>query len=456
MKKVKLVISLFLIITLIMTNFSASVFAKKPNNNGIAPVVSNLSISGNLVVGQTLTGQYTYYDANGDLQGASKYRWLYSSALSGPFYAINGATAKTYTLISSDTGKYLKFEVTPVSATGTPNAGSAVQSSPVGPITSPVIQNSKIVLGFATKYYSTDVSSYNSMVANSKSIDQIATVTYTADSLGNLSGTAPQDQISYANSNGIKPLALITNSDSNGFNGSIAKSILENSVNKQNLINNIVNALKQNSYSGVNIDFEGVLVSDRSYYSQFIKDIKNALSPLGYITTVSVPAKTNDSLTNTWTGAYDYAAIGASADQVILMTYDEHGSWGAIGPVASIGWVTNVINYAKTVIPTNKILLGLAAYGYDWSSTGNKAVSLNQVYNLVNTYGGTISWDIVSQSPYYIYTVNGIQHTIWFENGDSISYKLDLVNQNNLLGVAIWRLGLENTAYWNIINNKLI
>jgi spore germination protein YaaH len=137
------------------------------------------------------------------------------------------------------------------------------------------------------------------------------------------------------------------------------------------------------------------------------------------------------------------------------MSYDEHGSWSSPGPVASIGWVTNVVNYAKTVIPTNKILLGLAAYGYEWSSAGNKALSLSQIYSRVSTYGGVVQWDTTSHSPYYIYTdTNGIQHTIWFENGDSIAYKCDLVNQNNLLGVGIWRLGLENSAYWNTINTK--
>jgi spore germination protein YaaH len=139
----------------------------------------------------------------------------------------------------------------------------------------------------------------------------------------------------------------------------------------------------------------------------------------------------------------------------MIMTYDEHGTWTSAGPVASIGWVTNVVNYARTVIPADKLLLGLAAYGYDWSGAGNKALSLNQINSLVSTYGGSVQWDTTSQSPYYQYTDgNGIQHTIWFENYNSIGYKCDLVNQNNLLGVGIWRLGLEDPAYWGTINTK--
>ncbi|HEX3027746.1 MAG TPA: glycosyl hydrolase family 18 protein [Clostridia bacterium] len=421
--------------------------------SGTAPIASNVSIDGNLVVNQALMGKYSYYDAEADAEGSSVYRWLSSTSLTGTYTAIIGATASTYTLTSADSGKYIKFEVTPVSSAGTPNTGAAVQSLAAGPVVLPA--STKVVLGFAVKYYSTDVSSYNSMVNNTKSIDQIATVTYTADSYGTLTGTAPSDQISYANNNGIKPLALVTNSDSSGFNSSIARSILEKPTNSQTLINNLVNVVKSNGYKGVNVDFENVPYTDRSYYTQFISNLKNALAPLGYLTTISVPAKTADSPTNSWNGAFDYSALGALVDEILLMTYDEHGSWSAAGPVASIGWVTNVVNYAKTVIPSNKLLLGLAAYGYDWSSAGNKALSLKTIDSLVATYGGAVQWDSTSQSPYYTYTdTNGAAHTIWFENSASIGYKCDLVNQNNLLGTGIWRLGLENQAFWGAINTK--
>ncbi len=424
----------------------------------VAPTATNVYVSGTPEAGQTLTGNYTYNDADGVPQGTSTYQWFYSTSLTGTYYPISGATLKTYKLSSIDAGRYIKFQVTPVAAWGKPNKGTPVQSSAVGPVTVPTPEpvpaptpSSKVVLGFTVKNYSTDVTSYNSIVNNAKSIDQIATANYLTDSNGNITGAAPADQVGYANNNGIKPLVLI----SNNFDSTIAQSILESSSKSQTFINNLINVIKANGYKGVNIDFESVPYTDRAYYSQFIANVKNALSPLGYLTTVSVPAKTSDSPTNSWNGAYDYAALGKTADEVIIMTYDEHGTWTAAGPVASIGWVTNVVNYAKTVIPTNRILLGLAAYGYDWSNAGNKALSLNQINNLIATYGGTVQWDTASESPYYVYTdANGTKHTIWFENYSSIGYKCDLVNQNNLLGVGIWRLGLEDPAYWNTLDTK--
>ncbi|HEX2945885.1 MAG TPA: glycosyl hydrolase family 18 protein [Clostridia bacterium] len=421
-----------------------------------APTATNVNVSGSPSVGQTLTGNYTYYDASGVPQGTSVYQWLYSASSTGTYYPISGAVSKTYTLTANDAGRYIRFQVTPVAAWGSPSKGTSVQSTAVGPVinstpTPPPTSSSKVVLGYTVKNYSTDVTSYNSIVNNTKSIDQIATANYSTDGYGKISGTAPADQVGYANNSGIKPLILI----SNNFDSSIAKSLLESSTNRQAFINNLVNVIGANGYKGVNIDLESVPYSDRAYYTQFIADIKNTLSPLGYLTTISVPAKTSDSATNSWSGAYDYAALGKTADEIVIMTYDEHGTWTSAGPVASLGWVTNVVNYAKSVIPASKILLGLAAYGYDWSSAGNKALSLNQIDNLVSTYGGSVQWDAASESPYYSYTdTNGAQHTIWFENSSSIGYKCDLANQNSLLGVGIWRLGLEDSAYWSMINSK--
>ncbi len=365
-----------------------------------APTATNVYISGSTETGLTLTGNYTYNDAGGVPQGTSTYQWLYSTSLSGTYYPISGATLKTYKLGSSDAGRYIRVQVTPVAAWGSPSKGMPVQSAAVGPVTAPIpttdptpapAPSSKVVMGFTVKNYSTDVTSYNSIVNNAKSIDQIATANYLTDSNGNITGAAPADQVGYANNNGIKSLVLI----SNNFDSSIAHSILVSSSKSQTFINNLINVIKANGYKGVNIDFESVTYTDRAYYSQFIANVKNALSPLGYLTTVSVPAKTSDSPTNSWNGAYDYAALGKTADEVIIMTYDEHGTWTAAGPVASIGWVNDTVNFAKTVIPVNKLMLGLAAYGYDWSGAGNKALSLNQINNLIATYGGPVQWDTV-------------------------------------------------------------
>ena len=44
-------------------------------------------------------------------------------------------------------------------------------------------------------------------------------------------------------------------------------------------------------------------------------------------------------------------------------------------------------------------------------------------------------------------------YQIWLEDKKSISTKLDLMKENGLAGVAVWRLGLETNDVWDVIDD---
>ncbi|HBQ65223.1 MAG TPA: glycoside hydrolase family 18 [Clostridiales bacterium] len=306
------------------------------------------------------------------------------------------------------------------------------------------------MLGYTTYYYSGDVSSLNSMKNNAGSIDAIAAAVHLTDSTGGITGPVPTEQIAFAASAGIRAYALV----GNNFSGSIAKILLESSIYRQRMILNLLSLLRNNGYKGVCMDFEGMYATNRDQYSSFLREISASIKPLGYDLIVCVAAKTYDNPSNSWSGAFDYPAIGQVADRVAVMTYDEHYMGGVPGPVASIGWVTRVADYTVSVIPPEKVLLGVAAYGYDWGSGGCKAYSMNGCLNLASQYGAVIQWDAVSQSPWFRYTdAAGAGHEVWFESAQSIRFKLDLVNVRNICGIALWRLGLENAAFWSTLGD---
>jgi uncharacterized repeat protein (TIGR02543 family) len=121
----------------ITMNANKSVTANfTPTGGNQAPVASNVSISGSLVVGQTITGSFTYTDAESNPPGTHLYKWYKAdnSAGSGQI-AISGATSATYTLVPGDASKYIKFEVTPVASAGT-SPGVAVSNTYTGPVLS--------------------------------------------------------------------------------------------------------------------------------------------------------------------------------------------------------------------------------------------------------------------------------------------------------------------------------
>lgn len=93
------------------------------------PTVTEITISGDMIVGKTITASYEYYDPNGDSESGSTFRWLRSDKNGGNYTAIDKATSKSYKLTENDIDCYLKFEVTPKS-TVVPKEGKPNESKP--------------------------------------------------------------------------------------------------------------------------------------------------------------------------------------------------------------------------------------------------------------------------------------------------------------------------------------
>lgn len=313
------------------------------------------------------------------------------------------------------------------------------------------------ILGFTTNDYNGDNYSFDSLKAHYRNLNSIATFSYQVTSDGNLvlNGKTQQDTVQFVNSNNVRPLVLIHNLVDGSFNGTLAHAFLSSNSTRKNIIDKLLLIMCQDQYSGVNVDIENINATDRGNYSSFIKELKEKLSAFGYLTTVSIPAKTSDMKDSKWSGGYDYNFIGQYADQVMLMTYDEHYFGGISGPIASAPWVENVLKYASIQIPSRKLLLGIACYGYDWSSEKSKVVTFKGVESVLSNNIVVPQWDEKAKSPFYEYTTNGVLHTVWYENTESIGYKLDLVHKYNLGGVGIWKLGFDNDNFWSAIQSKL-
>jgi len=78
------------------------------------PIVYNVSIQDSLIAKKILTGIYTYEDYNLKPEGKSIYKWYRTDSIGGALTLIQD-TSLNYTVDSvADVGKYLVFEVTPV------------------------------------------------------------------------------------------------------------------------------------------------------------------------------------------------------------------------------------------------------------------------------------------------------------------------------------------------------
>ncbi|AVJ51013.1 minor tail protein [Microbacterium phage Pikmin] len=87
----------------------------------------------------------------------------------------------------------------------------------------------------------------------------------------------------------------------------------------------------------------------------------------GLKVSAALPAATEGNYSVGGESWLDYELFGAYFDQVAIMTYDFAWSGSAPGPIAPRFWVQQVYDWATSVIPPEKILMGVPAYGQNWS-----------------------------------------------------------------------------------------
>jgi spore germination protein len=313
----------------------------------------------------------------------------------------------------------------------------------------------KEMMGFYAEWWPTDTSSYTALAKNVDKIKTIIPFWGTIEANGALTDRGGNDHASvvkYAHANGVKVLLMVNNAKQTGATTPI-HTVLASPALRRTAIDNIEAYVKKYGLDGVNIDFEMVPAGDRAGLTAFMKELYGRLKPQGYIVSIDVFPKTDEN--NDVSVAYDYGQLAQYADRIVIMAYDNHGVWSGAGPIADINWVENNLKYALKFIPKNKLYLGVAGYGYDWSSKGVESLEYAPLMELADKFGATVAWDEASKSPHFSYTgADGVKHDVWFENSKSVAYKLDLVRKYDIAGAALWKLGEEDPGYWRVVQDK--
>ena len=244
---------------------------------------------------------------------------------------------------------------------------------------------------------------------------------------------------------------------SNHWDREVGRAALKN---RDVLIKEIVHTINIYNLDGINVDIENVTVEDRESFTLFIKGLRKSL-PKEKEVSVAVAANPHG-YTGGWYGSFDYLKLAQYADYLMIMSYDEHYDTGDPGPVASIGFVEESIKYALKYAPPSKIVLGLPFYGRYWKNDGSikgKGTSLIKINQLIQKYNGTVTFNKYSKSPMATINITGYEpgfptgkYTIWFENEESILYKLNLIKKYNLKGAGSWSLHQATQNIWNVYN----
>lgn len=313
-----------------------------------------------------------------------------------------------------------------------------------------------------------------SMMSGTKGINVISPTWFSlSDSKGNFTSLASTSYVEDAhNVLNCQVWALIDDFSRDENGNSYVSQVLPYTSKRENLINQLIIAAKTYGFDGINIDFELITQSIAEDYIQFLRELSVECRNEGIVLSV------DNYVPMTYNLYYDRAEQGILADYVIIMGYDEHtSSSDSAGSVASLPFVKNGIIDTLSEVPAQKVINAIPFYTRVWTETpeeyaqdgdiiiedainGNyvlssEAVSMTKALSLVEENGASKVW-LEELGQYYVeYSSGNSTVRIWLEEETSVEEKMKLIAENDLAGVAGWKLGLEDSSVWSVISSYL-
>ncbi len=235
-----------------------------------------------------------------------------------------------------------------------------------------------------------------------------------------------------------------------GYAWSDSTGRLLRSDRKRNcLVKKITERLIEIGADGVNLDFEHLHVEDKSYFVLFVNELKISFRPHRLKLSVDV---------SLFDPAQDILQIGKAADLVMVMAYDEHHSGTGPGPISSQRWFRYQVDEMIDYLGTDKVMIILGAYGYDWTDSNRKpaqSISFRHALDLAAEHNSTITFARGGENSKFSYRdEKKISHEVYFQDSLSFYNQIRYCRSKGLSKFGIWRAGTEDENIWNVLDEN--
>ena len=251
----------------------------------------------------------------------------------------------------------------------------------------------------------------------------------------------------------VKIIPLINNiNEQKGegeFDGDILHRLLHNKLKQQRLVNDIERYIRLYDLQGINIDFEEFKEKSDEPIVAFQKELYQKLHHEdGLLVTQDIMPNDAD---------FNVKELAKYNDYIVLMAYDEHYSTSVAGPVCNQRWIEKVLDENAAVIPSEKIILGIAGYGYDWAENSEAAtITYQQALAAAKQNNATITYDNTTYNNSYKYCDgDGVIHKIYFTDAATNFNTIRFADEYGTAGTALWRLGSEDERLWEFYHRPL-
>jgi spore germination protein YaaH len=316
--------------------------------------------------------------------------------------------------------------------------------------------------------------SVRDFLAHAAKIGILVPTWYSVDANGLVSGAPNPEVMRVAQQQHVPVMPIITSTGKAAFH-----TLLTNPAAEKGMIASLVEQAKLNGYTGIQFDFEDILWTDRDALSALVREAADALHGAGLqLSIATVPNAPGYPgagafarwIYADWRGVYDLKALAQSVDLICLMTYDQHTSWTAPGPVAGWQWTVDNLNYALQFVPPQKLSLGIPLYGYHWfagdpvvkgslkdeDKPNISAASIGEpdAMLLAQEYGGVPQWDPVDHAAWFYIYRDQMREWVFYTDAHTFEDRYKLAQQHGLEGFCSWVLGSEDPAIWKLLPDR--
>lgn len=246
---------------------------------------------------------------------------------------------------------------------------------------------------------------------------------------------------------GIHVVPMVTNLIGGQWDRARVAGVLTDPQVRQAHLQHLVALVVDGRYPGLELDYENLSADDREPYSAFIAELAAALHARGKTLSLAVHAKLVEP--GPWPGAQaqDWSNLGTAADRIVVMTYDENPS--RPGPIASVSWSRDILQFALSRIPAERVFQGIPFYGYDWSGSEKAEYrTYRDLIELARAHGVEPHREASDRHMVLQYTRSGAAHEVWIPDGETVSALMAVGQELGVAGYAIWRMGGEDPLVW--------
>ena len=209
---------------------------------------------------------------------------------------------------------------------------------------------------------------------------------------------------------------------------------------RQGVIEAVRKAAKD--YDGIQVDYENVPARDAENYLSFLRDLRKAIGN-DKILSVAIAARTKTISDD----IYNYKKVAPLVDRMIVMAYDEHWSGSKPGSIASFDWCERIVQYAQSVVPAEKLIMGLPFYGRTWVDENHASAWIYTSIERIVGENSVTEFGRENNVPYFSYDTK-IHVTGYYEDAYSLVERCRLYKRYDVKGVAFWRIGQEDVTFW--------